>query len=192
MEKKPRNKEVQPKIYKSEAKRPTVTFRVRGDLFEKLKASAIEAQMSISEEIERRLLLSISLSTTPQNEMILRMVRDAFELSEIVSGKKWFEDKATAHICYNAVISTLSVLFQKEINDPLNSEIQEQAKAAGDGVGVDVLMRTLGVSDEALFEKARHPVLAYMSSQAFREALASELIKKPKEQEAAKPAQNEI
>lgn len=60
--------------YSSAAKSPTITHRVRGGLYEKLKASATQRELSLSEEIERR--LNASFDAEALEALLRRVVRD--------------------------------------------------------------------------------------------------------------------
>ena len=174
--KKTRTKGGRPRKYASDAKRPTMAFRIRGDMHEKLVASAASGGISVSEDIERRLIWSLGFAKDANNEMIFRMVRDAFEISEAVTGKRWFQDNSTAHICYNSVMQALAILFVNDQSMPIDKTVGEEIKEAGEGVGVEVLMRNLGITDETVYEKVREPVRSYITSQAFRNVLANALI----------------
>lgn len=53
-------RQTKPRVNTNGAKSPTIAFRVRGDLYDRLKASAEARGYSLSEEIEHRLNASIS------------------------------------------------------------------------------------------------------------------------------------
>ena len=54
-EDKPKNKGGRPRKFAADTRNPTLSFRVRGGLYEKIKAAAERDGRSLSEEIERRL-----------------------------------------------------------------------------------------------------------------------------------------
>ena len=75
-----------PRKYASDDKRPTLTFRARGGLYEQLKQSALAAERSLSEEIEYRLTQSFDTGLiaqvmgreqAPFVELVLDGLRDA-------------------------------------------------------------------------------------------------------------------
>ena len=50
-----------PRKYASDERRPTMTFRIRGDMHERLRTEAEAGEVSLSEEIERRLIKSFDM-----------------------------------------------------------------------------------------------------------------------------------
>ena len=72
-----RTKGGRPRIYNSSQKRPTMAFRIRGDLHKDLIASAADRERSLSEEIERR--LTDSFDAEALEAMLRRVVRQEVE-----------------------------------------------------------------------------------------------------------------
>lgn len=63
----PKKRMGRPRKYPGTEKRPTLTFRVRDGLHEKLKQSSEDGERSISEEIERRLERSYEIDKLARN-----------------------------------------------------------------------------------------------------------------------------
>jgi hypothetical protein len=84
-------------------KRGSFTFRVTGKLRGQLEAAAAEANLSISEDIERRLESSFSSKSIveelvggPEIMRLLMTIGQAIRTVEETTGKKWTDDYETA------------------------------------------------------------------------------------------------
>jgi hypothetical protein len=96
--------------YPNEARRPTITFRVRGELHEKLKASAEARGYSLSEEIEHRLNRSMDTASDHFAELALQLIADNWKAIQSLSGRKMVEDKFTLQACCEAAYRATELL----------------------------------------------------------------------------------
>ena len=113
-----------PRKYASDAKRPTMAFRIRGDMHQRLKTQAEAGEISLSEEIERRLTKSFdmeekiaelerNIATLRETERMLWPDESARALGHIFAlilssvrhagGKDWREDSAAPVIVAGVV-----------------------------------------------------------------------------------------
>jgi hypothetical protein len=94
----------------AKGKRGNFTFRVTGKLREQLEASAAEANLSVSEDIERRLESSFSAKSIveelvggPEILRLLMIIGQAVRTVEETTGKKWTDDYETVVATKNAM-----------------------------------------------------------------------------------------
>lgn len=129
-----------PRKYESDAKRPTLTFRVRGELYRNLQRRAKAHERSMSEEIER------SLEDYYRNQSsygeLARMIGTAISTMETTSGKRWFADEEMRIKTRVVVDTILNVFAVPAINEQNEMELvrrelsRAQAKAS---MSLDVL-----------------------------------------------------
>ena len=100
----------QPRKYSSAAKSPTITHRVRGGLYEKLKASAEKREVSLSEEIERRLESSFRSAADPYIGTALAMAEANCDVIQQLIGKNIAEDPYTRVACAKAAASAIELV----------------------------------------------------------------------------------
>lgn len=122
-----------PPKYPNEGKRPTLTFRCRPSLQEKLQAAASEADRSVSEEVERRLdksfedadlIAAVGAAVRQEtNAGIERLVggKENFDLlvqlshgiaiANHTTGKSWTEDSATRQMVYDNIVKSLPFIL---------------------------------------------------------------------------------
>ena len=130
-----------PRKYPSDIKRPTLTFRIRNGIHERLKTSAASNELSLSEEIERRVALSFDQGGAFGHPETFRLCLDlahAFQNLERRFGKApWFEIEPDnfddeARDAFDQLLrsyrNTLKPWTAEEIrktNEPLLPELQE-------------------------------------------------------------------
>lgn len=117
-----------PKVNANGAKNPTLSFRVRGDLYDRLRDQAQSDSYSLSEAIERRLTKSFEdeqriaelerhIDVMKQTERLLwpddsaRILGQGFAMAlsaaRHASGKDWREDRSAALVVAGAVRRTM-------------------------------------------------------------------------------------
>lgn len=145
-----------PRRYASADKRPTLTFRARGDLYEQLKEAALSAERSLSEEIEHRLVESFAgvdqfskLLGGPHNASLVSTIVTAVRLAEIETGKTWRDDVTTNRAVKTAIARVIELL-----NEPAP---QNQVRTAETLINLGEAWRVgAAAGDEAVrWEKAR-------------------------------------
>lgn len=94
----------------SETPRPTIAFRVRADVYEKLRASAEARGFSLSEEIEHRLNRSLDTAGDHFAELALQLIADNWRAVQSLSGRKMVEDKFTLQACCEAAYRATELL----------------------------------------------------------------------------------
>ncbi len=105
-----RKRDTNRRVYESEQKRPTITFRVRDELHAKLKASAEARGFSLSEEIEHRLNRSLDTAGDHFAELALQLIADNWRAVQSLSGRKMVEDKFTLQACCEAAYRATELL----------------------------------------------------------------------------------
>jgi hypothetical protein len=85
-----------------------LTMRIRPEMSERLKKASAISGRSISAEAEQR--LNESFDEGP-NVQVMRAVRNAIEVFERTSGKKWFEDESTSMLALNAAMAVLRAIM---------------------------------------------------------------------------------
>ena len=150
------NKGGRPPKDPSGGKRPTLTFRCRSALQEKLQASAAEADRSMSEEVERRLEQSFEaadLETTlskviqqrenagieklvggKENLDLLIQLSHAIVLEHLRSGKHWFDDEGTRERVYQGICSSLPFILHGPAPRALSAseQVEEYRRSSAD------------------------------------------------------------
>src|SRR4051794_18789757 len=97
-----------PRLPEAEKALINLTMRLRRGLAEQLKNAASISDRSISAEAEQR--LNESFNQDP-NVQIMRAVRNAIEVFEHISGKKWFEDEGTSLLALNTAAAVLRAIM---------------------------------------------------------------------------------
>ena len=94
----------------SETPRPSVSFRLRADIYERLKASAEARAFSLSEEIEHRLNRSLDTAGDHFAELALQLISDNWRSIQSLSRRKMVEDKFTLQACCEAAYRATELL----------------------------------------------------------------------------------
>jgi hypothetical protein len=113
-----KRKRGRPAKYPKGERRPTLQFRVRGGLHEKLKAAATRSEMSISEEIEKR----VTHSFDPV-DALARLVGVLVRAGEVLTGKSWGEDRRTRELVFGLILQR----FDAMMDDPTSALLAEEA-----------------------------------------------------------------
>lgn len=154
----------------------TLTFRVRADMRDRLEASAKARDLSMSEEVERRILLSLDLASNPSNEFIIRTVADALRLSEIVTGKTWTADKTTALMGFAAMQAAAAIITAHHEG----VETDERFTALVEKVGMVQAARAAalysGMPIEKLLSIGADHITEFFGAQAMREAVSPQAL----------------
>ena len=108
-----------PAKYPKGERRPTLTFRVRGGLYGQLQAAAARSELSLSEEIERRVAL-----TFDEVDALARMVGGLVQARQALTGRTWREDPDTLDTILGLVIRQFTVLRI----DPDGALLAEEAR----------------------------------------------------------------
>src|SRR3954469_22594066 len=108
-------------------KRGNFTFRVTEKLREQLQNAAAEANLSVSEEIERRLDSSFSgkslveeLLGGPETLRLLMTIGQGVRLVEETTGKKWTNDYETAVAAKIAARSIIDLIREPADDRPMS------------------------------------------------------------------------
>ena len=150
-------------------KTDTITFRVRGDMRQKLADNAKARGLSISEEVERRCLLSLDLASSPSNEYIIRTVADALRLSEMVTGRSWTTDRATAFMACAAMQAAAAIITAHHEGAEQDKGFTELAERVGIAQAVRAAALYSGMPIERLLEIGKEDVTAFFGAQAMRD-----------------------
>lgn len=172
-------------------KTDTVTFRVRADMREKLSAAAKARDLSMSEEVERRVLLSFDLASNPSNEFIIRTVANALLLSEMVTGKSWTTDKTTATMACAAMQAAAAIITAHHEGADQDKNFTALAEKVGVVQAVRSAALYSGMPIEKLLEIGRDDISAFFGAQAMREVVPPDVLARLL-REAAQPAPDEI
>ena len=125
-----REREVKPRQYPSENKRPTISFRVRADMVDKLKASAEDRDLSLSEEVERSLNFKFDFARDAHDELVMRSFKTAFDMAEKLAGARWFESNDAAKLCHAAITKAADLLIVGlGDQEPVNGALDDAAVA---------------------------------------------------------------
>ena len=103
-------RETKPRMNANGAKSPTIAFRVRGDLYDRLKASAETRGYSLSEEIEHRLNRSLDAASDHFAELALQLIADNWRAIQSLSRRKMVEDEFTLQACCEAAYRATELL----------------------------------------------------------------------------------
>ena len=156
-------------------KNSSLTFRTRGGMREKLEASARARDLSISEEVERRIMLSFDLASSPANEYVIRSVSDALHIVEKLRGQTWNESPITALMCFSAISGAAGAVIANHNVSSIDGDIKEKADKAGAVHGVRAAMLNAGVPVEKILEIGKEELDEYIFALARRDALAEAL-----------------
>ena len=104
-----------PRKYASEGKRPTLTFRVRGKLYEQLQQGADAGQRSISEEIERSLERYYEQKDSYGD--LARSIGSAVRAIEKTAGRPWYADDEMRLRARAAAEAVLDLLVGRRVDD---------------------------------------------------------------------------
>ena len=112
---KPNRKIGRPRKYESEGKRPTLTFRVRGSLYDRLQREAKISDKSLSEVIENS--LDRYFETRDQYNELSRIVGLAIASVEASEGRRYFECRSMRLATRSAIDAVLDVLLTRRIDE---------------------------------------------------------------------------
>ena len=104
-----------PRKYESEGKRPTLTFRVRGSLYERLQREAKISDKSLSEIIEAS--LDRYFETRDQCNELSRIVGLAIASVEAAEGKRYFQGPQMRLATRAAIDTVLDVLLARPVDE---------------------------------------------------------------------------
>ena len=152
-------------------KTDTVTFRVRADMRQKLGDSAKARDLSISEEVERRCLLSFDLASNPSNEYIIRTVADALRLSEIVTGRSWTTDRTTAFMACASMQAAAAIITAHHEGVEQDKDFANLVEKAGVVQAVRAAALYSGMPIENLLEIGRDVVSSFFGARVMREGI---------------------
>ena len=120
--------------------------RVRAGMRDQLEAEAKARNLSMSEEIERRLSFSFEMAASAEDEFMLRAFSQALKYSKTIMGRSWVNDPLGAQLTYDAikVSSSLMIHGRGLLDHP------EHIEAIANGVDLDVVMQK--AKDKAALE----------------------------------------
>ena len=149
--KKTRTKGGRPRKYASDEKRPTMTFRVRGGMHEKLIASAKERDVSLSEEIERRLEASFQTAADPYIDTALRMAAANCDVIQQLLGRNIAEDPYARAACAKAAATAIELVggLAAQNTPEVRALLQTDEQAYAESLGQVVAMFTKALLDGA-------------------------------------------
>ena len=116
--------------------RKVMAFRVNSDLYDKLQSSSQQKELSLTEEIERRLSFSFEMAASAEDEFMLRAFAQALRYSKTVMGRSWVDDPVGAQMTYDAIKSAASLMIHGRgyLIHP------DQLAAISEGGDVDVII----------------------------------------------------
>ena len=124
-----------PRKHPEGARRPTLAFRVRDEMREYLEAGAKARNLSISEEVERKLAFMRTLAEDPETEAVILAVVSAIKVVRTVTGKNWKDDKNTAVMTMGAIGTASAIVLAPHIGTDLTGSIEQKAQKAGEAMG---------------------------------------------------------
>ena len=169
-----KQREVSPRKYASENKRPTISFRVRADMLDKLKASAEEHDLSLSEEVERCVNFKFSFARDAHDEVVMQSIRTAFYMAEEVAGARWFESKEAALIC-NKAMSIACNLLVLGIGPGNQGDVASTVDDAGAAIAGEAINRIVGLGTEESKKKYEAAIAAFLETSQRRYLLIKAL-----------------
>ena len=142
-----------------------LTFRVRDGMREELETSSKARNLSISEEIERRLGFAFDISPDPETEIIIRSVSSAIKLAQACTGYKWSKDKSTAVIVSSAISAAAKVVLSRYKDEDLLDNQTSKACKAGEAIGMRSIGSYFGLSQEEIRNIGKDDILRFNMSQ---------------------------
>ena len=112
-----------PRKYEGEGKRPTLTFRVRGNLYERLQREAKISDKSLSEVIEAS--LDRYFETRDQYNELARSIGLAVTAVEAKEGKRYFDTPEMRLATRSAIEAILEVLLGPKFDDAASKSVIE-------------------------------------------------------------------
>ena len=97
-----------PRLPEAEKASINMTMRLRPDLADRLRNASAESKRSMSAEAEQRLIESLEEGP---NAHLLKAIRNAIEVFERTTGKKWFDDEATSILALNTATAVLRAIM---------------------------------------------------------------------------------
>lgn len=150
-------------------KNSSLTFRTRGGIREKLEASAKARDLSVSEEVERRIMLSFDLASNPSNEYIIRTIATALQLSEDLTNRKWTDDRTTAKMACAAMQAAASIILAHHTEEGANPEYTALAEKVGMATALTAASIYSAMPIDNLLEITRPDRTAFLGLQAMIE-----------------------
>ena len=133
----PKNRGGRPKKYPGEGRRPTLSLRVRGGLYEKLQAASEVAERTISEEMERRLERSfeeqdlfLAYFGKPETLKLAHAIAMLARTVEARTGLDWTKDAQTKADLSGAISRFFDLYFYEQGEE--NSVSSVPLKMLGD------------------------------------------------------------
>ena len=147
----------------------SITFRVRPDMKEKLESSRHARHLSLSEEVERRILLSLDLASSPANEYIIRTIASALQLSENLAGRSWTNDRTTAKMACSAMQAAASIILAHHNDEGEDTEYTALAEKVGMATALTAASIYSAMPIDTLLEITRPDRTAFLGLQAMIE-----------------------
>jgi hypothetical protein len=148
----------------SKGKRGNFTFRVTEKLREQLEGAAGEADLSVSEEIERRLEKSFSdknvveeLLGGPETLRLLMTIGQAIRMVEGTTGKQWTDDYETVVATKIAIKTVLDLIREPPDDRPMSFANLFGPDDLGIRAAVDAVKEARKVRAEAIASGALVP-----------------------------------
>lgn len=148
----------------SKGKRGNFTFRVTEKLREQLERAAAEANLSVSEEIERLLEKAFSdksvveeLLGGPETLRLLMTIGQAIRMVEGTTGKKWTDDYETVVATKIAIKTILDLVREPADDRPMSFANLFGPGDLGMGAAIDAVKEAREVRAEALASGALVP-----------------------------------
>ena len=117
-----------PPLPADQRKRPSMAFRPTPELRKKLESAATDSELSLTQEVERRLEWSFSDHDarlqgfgSEDRLKLLRSLSLAVEMVEMTTGKDIFTDAETAEAGYRAMTGILDGMFSARPGGPLDT-----------------------------------------------------------------------
>jgi hypothetical protein len=114
----PKRKVGRPRMYPSEEKRPTLTFRVRGNTYEKLRDAALASSRSLSEEIELHVERSLRepdflMTHFGRDDTItlIKTIASHLNATQAITKRSWTEDENTRHAVLAVIYEVIRSQF---------------------------------------------------------------------------------
>jgi hypothetical protein len=145
-------------------KRGNFTFRVTEKLREQLEAAAAEANLSVSEDIERRLESSFSgksvveeLLGGPETLRLLMTIGQAIRMVEDTAGKKWTDDYEAVAATKIAMKAIIDLIREPADDRPMSLANLIRPSDLGMRAAVEAVTEARKVRAEALASGALIP-----------------------------------
>ena len=165
-----KQREVKPRQYPSENKRPTISFRVRADTFENLKASAKEHDLSLSEEVERCVNFKFTFARDAHDEIVMKSLRAAFDMAEKVAGARWFENREAARLCHDA-LKGAAALLMLGVGPGNQLDLVSESVEAGAAIGGQAVSNVTGMNSEESKQRYEAVIAKYRDAVRFNYTL---------------------